>query len=110
MRRDREQVLREPVVDLACDPRTFLGDGPPELREPDRAPHADEQDAVRQQAQEVALRDVAAREHGREDVVQLREERQRRGQTDPAVEVVPAGAEAEPPAHHREQREQRLRG
>ena len=59
MRRDGEQVLREPVVDLARDARPLLGDRAPELGEADRAPDADEQHAVREQAQEVALRDVA---------------------------------------------------
>ena len=90
VRRDREQVLREPVVDLARHARALLGDRAPELGEADRAPHADEQDAVREQAQEVALRDVAAREQRREDVVQLGEERERRAQREPAVEVLAA--------------------
>ena len=62
VRRDREQVLREAVVDLARDARALLGDGAAELGEADRPPDADEQDAVGEQAQEVALGDVAARE------------------------------------------------
>ena len=64
MRRDREEVLREPVVDLARDARALLRDGAAELGAADRAPDADEQHAVREQAQEVALRDVAARSSG----------------------------------------------
>ena len=103
MRRDREEVLGEPVVDLARDARPLVGDGAPELGGADRAPDADEQDAVREQAQEVALRDVVAREQRREDVVQLREERERRGEREPAVEVLAVLPVAEPEADQREQ-------
>src|SRR5919198_737530 len=108
VRRDREQVLREPVVDLARHSGALLGDGAAEFGEADRAPDADEEDAVRQQPQEVALRDVAVRKQRREDVVQLREERKRCAEAEPAVEVVAAVAEAQAPADHRDQREQRL--
>ena len=109
MRRDREQVLRQAVVDLARDARALLGDRAAELGEADRPPDAHEQDAVREHAQEVALRDVAAREQRREDVVELCEEREGRAEAEPAVEVVAARAEAKPEADHRDQREQRLR-
>ena len=51
MRRDGEEVLRETVVDLARDPRAFLGDGAPELRVADRAPGAGEQQPVGEQPQ-----------------------------------------------------------
>src|SRR5437016_578168 len=61
VRRDREEVLREPVVDLPRDPGTLLGDGAAELRGADRAPDADEQHAVGEHADEVALREVAGR-------------------------------------------------
>ena len=76
--------------------RALLGDGAAELGEADRPPDAHEQDAVGEQAQEVALRDVAAREQRREDVVELREEREGRAEAEPAVEVVAARAEAKP--------------
>ena len=46
-------------MDLARDARALLRDRAPELGGADRAPDADEQDAVREQAQEVALRDVS---------------------------------------------------
>src|SRR5439155_8700299 len=74
VRRDGTQVLREPVVDLARDPGALLGDRAAELGEADRAPDADQQHAVREQAEEVALRDVARGKERREDVVELREE------------------------------------
>ena len=44
LRRDREQVLRETVVDLARDARALVRDRPAELGLGDRPPHADEQD------------------------------------------------------------------
>ena len=88
VRRDGEEVLREPVVDLARDARPLLRDRAPELGVADRPPDADEQDPVGEQPQEVALRDEVARERRREDVVQLGEERQRRAEREPAVEVV----------------------
>ena len=64
MRRDGEEVLREAVVDLARHARSLLRDRAPELGEADRAPDADEQHAVGEQAEEVALGDVVARERG----------------------------------------------
>ena len=64
MRGEREQVLREAVVDVASDPRALVGHGTPELRLADRPPDPDEQHAVREQAQDVAGKDVAAREDG----------------------------------------------
>ena len=42
-------------MDLPRDPSTLLGDGPPELGGLDRLPDAYEQEAVGEQAQEVAL-------------------------------------------------------
>ena len=56
VRRDREQVLGQSVVDLARDARPLLRDGAPELGEADGPPRADEHDREREQAQEVALR------------------------------------------------------
>ena len=98
MCRYREQVLREAVVDLPCHACALLGDGPPELGVADRPPDADEQHRVREEAQEVARRDVAVGDERREDVVQVSEERERRAEGEPAVEIVPARAiaEAEP--------------
>src|SRR5262245_26108605 len=110
VRRHGEEVLREPVVDLARDAGALLRHGAAELRVADRAPHAHEQHRVGEQAQEVALRDVAARELRREDVVELGEQRQRRAQAEPAVEVVAAGPEAEPEADHRHQRQNSASG
>ena len=106
--RDRKQVLRQAVVDLSRDACALLGHGPAEFGEADRAPDADQQHAVGEQPQEVALRDVAVREQRREDVVQLGEERQSCAEAEPAVEVVPAGAETQAPADHGHKREQRL--
>ena len=108
LRRDREQVLREPVVDLARDARALLGDGTPELGRPDRAPDADEQDRVGEQPQEVALRDVVARERRREDRVELGEEPDRRAEREPAVEILAVGAVAKPEADEGSEPEQRL--
>ena len=57
VRRDGEEVLGEPVVDLAGEPPALLGDRTAELGGADRAPRADEQNAVRQQLDVVAERD-----------------------------------------------------
>ena len=62
MRRDGEEVLCEAVVDLPGNACSLLGNGPPELGEADRAPHADEQKPVAEQAQKVALRDEVTRD------------------------------------------------
>ena len=60
----------------------------------DRAPDADEQHGVRNQAQEVALRDERrARERG-EDEVDRSEEHQRQTEREPAVQILCARAEA----------------
>ena len=59
VRREREQVLREAVVDLPRDPCSLFGDGASELGVADRAPDADQQHAVGEQAQAVAERDIA---------------------------------------------------
>ena len=55
MRRDREEVLRQAVVDLARDARPLLGHRTAELGVTDRPPDTEEQDAVREQPEEVAL-------------------------------------------------------
>ena len=96
-------------MDLARDPRALLGDGPSELGEADRPPHADEQNAIGEQAQEVALGDVAAREQRGEHVVELGEEREGGAEAEPALEIVPTRAKAEAEADHRDQREMGLR-
>ena len=88
VRRDREEVLGEPVMDLARDACAFLGHGAPELGKADRPPDAGHEDAVRDEPQEVALGDERAGDRGREHVVKLGEERERRGEPEPAVEVV----------------------
>ena len=110
VRRDREQVLGEPVVNLARNTGTLLGDRPSELGAADRPPHADEQDAVGEHHDEVALRDVAGREQWREDVVERRREQQRRAEREPAVEILAVLAVAAREADHREQREQSADG
>ena len=43
---DCEEVLRQAVVDLACDARPLVGNRPAELRIADRTPDADEQKPV----------------------------------------------------------------
>ena len=96
LRGEREQVLREAVVDLPRDARALLGDGAAELGLADRAPHADEQHDEREQPQEVALEHVLAGTGRREDVVEVGEDDQREREREPAVEVAPVAAEAEP--------------
>ena len=64
MRRDGEEVLREPVVDLARETRALVGNGATELGGLDRAPDADAEDAVAEHAQEVAGRDLDVAESG----------------------------------------------
>ena len=98
VRRDREEILREAVVDLARDACTLLGDSASELGELDRAPRADEDDDVREHAQEVALRHVRACEQRLEDEVQRGEQHQREAEREPAREVVAAAHEARAPA------------
>ena len=56
VRRERKEILRETVVDVARDAGSFLGDSPPELGRADRAPDTDEQHAEGDHAQEVARR------------------------------------------------------
>ena len=97
-------------MDLPRHAGALLGDRAPELGEADRAPDADEQQAVREQAEEVALGDEVAREAGREDVVELGEQRQRGAEREPAVEILASRPVADPEAEHREQREQRQEG
>jgi hypothetical protein len=107
VRREREEILGEAVVDLTRDPCALLGDRAAELRRRDRAPHPDEQHAERDHAQEVSDRHRGARKERREDAVERGEEAQRRGRRQPAVEVVSAVAIAQPEAEQREEREQR---
>src|SRR5204862_3546343 len=91
-----EEVLREPVVDLPRHPRPLLRHRASELRRADGTPDADEENAVREDAQEVARRDRAVREERRDDIVQRREEKERRRERDPPAEI--AAAVAEPQA------------
>jgi DNA-binding NarL/FixJ family response regulator len=97
LRGDCEEVLSEAVVNLARDAGSFVGNGPAELGLRDRPPHPDEQGAVRHNPEEITLEDKVARDDRGQDEVQLREQRKRRGQAHPAVEVatVPAVADAE---------------
>ena len=62
VRRDGEEVLRQPVVDLARDPRPLLRDGAAELGKANCPPDADEQDRVGEETQVVAGRDEAIRD------------------------------------------------
>ena len=50
MRREREQVLREAIVDLPRDAGSLLGDRPADLGVPDGAPGADEHQGEGEQA------------------------------------------------------------
>ena len=95
-------------MDLACDARTLLGDRTPELGELDRAPRADEDDDVREHAQEVALRHVRAREQRLEHELQRGEEHQGEAEREPAREVVAAAHEACAPADDGDERDERL--
>ena len=94
-------------MDLPGNARSLLGDGPPELGEADRAPHADEQKPVGEQAQKVTLRDEVARDAWRENVVQLGEEGQGRSEGEPAVEILAEPAVTNGEADHRHEREER---
>ena len=95
MRRDREQVLRQPVVDLPSDTGPLFCNRSAELGEADGPPHTGEQDTVGKETQEVALRHVLVGDDGREDVVELREERERGSEAEPAVEVLTLTPEAQ---------------
>ena len=108
MRRHREEILRETVVDLARDARALLCDGTSELGELNRAPGADENHDEREHAQEVALRDVRAREQRLEDEMKRGEEHQREAERQPACEVVAAAHEARAPADDGDERDERL--
>ncbi len=99
-------------MDLAGHAGPFLCDRPSELRGANRPPDADEQDSVGDDAQEVALRDDVARELWCEHVVELGEQRHRRPESEPAVEVlsVPAIANREAePGEQSQEREERER-
>ena len=64
--------------------------------------------AVGEEPEEVALRDVLARERRREDGVQLGEEPDRRAEGEPAVEVLAVRPVAKPEADEGGEPEQRL--
>jgi hypothetical protein len=108
VRRDGEEVLRETVVDLTRHARPLLGDGAAELGGADRAPGADEDDAVREHAEEVTLRDIVAGEHGLEDEVQGGEEHQGEAEREPAGEVLAVAEEARAPTDAGDQRHECL--
>ena len=97
-------------MDLARDACALLGDGAPELGELNRAPGADENDDVREHAQEVALRDVRAREQRLEDEMERGEEHEREAEREPAREVVAAACVAQTPADDRDETDERLQG
>ena len=103
--RDREQVLGEPVVDLARDARSLVRDRAAELRLADRPPDADDEDPVREDAQEVALEDEVARHDGRQDEVQIGEDGEGGSEAHPAVEVASVAAIAKAEADERDQPE-----
>ena len=100
VRRHREQVLREAVVDLPRDARALLGDRAAELGDADRPPDADDQHDVGEQPQEVALRDERRSGERRELEVERSEQHQRRAEREPAVEVLAARAEAVAESEH----------
>ena len=109
VRRKGEQVLREPVVDLARESRTFIRHGTAELRRLDRTPHADAEHAVAEDTQEVAGRNLHVPQQRREHEMQRREQHQRRAEREPAVEVVEAIAEPQAEADDRGEAEDRVR-
>ena len=96
-------------MDLARHTRALLRDCASELCEADRPPRSDEQHAEREHAQEVRLRDGVAADERREQVVERREEHQRRAEAEPAVQVVTPVVHAEPEADDGEQVQERLR-
>ena len=108
-RRDREEVLRETVVDVPRDARPLVRDGAPELCVADRSPDADDEDPVRENVEEVALEQEVARQDRGEDEVQVREDRERRREAHPAVEVASMAAIAEPEPDGRDEPERRER-
>ena len=108
MRRDREEVLRKAVVNLARHACALVGDGAAELCKLDRTPRADQEDDEREHAQEVPLRDERARQERLEDEVQRREEHERETERKPAREVVAAAHEAHSPADDCDERHERL--
>ena len=92
-------------MDVPCDARTLVGDGPAELRLADRPPDTHEQDAVGDDAQEVALEHEVAGHDRSQHEVQVAEHRERRGETHPAVEIPSVPAEAQREAHERDEPE-----
>ena len=58
--RDRDQILRKPIVYFTCNACAFIGDGSAELGVGDGPTHANEQDPVLDHAQEVDVKVVVA--------------------------------------------------
>ena len=108
MRGDREEILREPVVDLACDAGALLRDRTAELRRADRPPGADEHQREGEEAQVVTGGDVHRPARRGEHEVERREEQKREAQREPPREIVPRLREHSAPADNGEEVEQRL--
>ena len=85
------------------DARALVRDRAAELGLADRPPDADEQHAVRDDPQEVALEHEIARDDRREHEVQVREDGERRSEAHPAVEVAPVPPVAEREADERDE-------
>ena len=92
-------------MDLARDPRALLGDCAAELGLTDRSPHACEEHGEGEEAEEVARKHVLAGAQRCEHVVEIREHDQGEGEREPAIEVAPVAAIAQPEAYDRDQRE-----
>ena len=71
----------------------------------DRPPDADEEHREGEDAEEVAREDVVARTERREDVVEVGEDDERERQRQPAVEIAPVAAVAQPEADDGDERE-----
>src|SRR5205807_6482831 len=106
----REEVLGEPVVDLARNACPLLRDGPPQLGRADRPPGADEDQREREQPEEVSGGDIRRAARRREDEVERCESLEREAEREPPGEVVPGLRQPAAPADDGEHVEERLHG
>ena len=97
MRRDREQILRQAVVDLARYARPLLRDGAAELGRADRPPGAHEHQPESKEAKKISLCDVGRPMRRVEDEMQRREELQREAEGEPLCKVVAGPGESPSP-------------
>ncbi len=99
-------------MNVARDARSLIGDRAAELRLADRTPDPDEQHAIGDDAEKVALQHEVARHHRREHEMEIGEHGERRRQAHPAVQVAPVPAVPQRESderHDPERREQECR-